>query len=231
VGSQRWRDLLFVHWPVPADRLRALLPAALALDTFEGVAYLGLVPFAMKDVRPLRGLPPLPTAAAFPETNLRTYVRHQGEPGVWFFSLDAASTLAVAGARLRFGLPYFRADMELVRAGESVRYRSHRRWPGPRPATLELQYTVGAPLGPARPGTREHFLVERYVLFAQRRGALVRGQVRHSPYPLRQAQVGALVETLTSAAGLTHDDGRPPDLYSEGVDVDIFAPAVVRARA
>ena len=118
VMAMRWHDLLFAHWPIPAERLRALVPPQLELDTFAGSAWLGIVPFRMSRVR-LRGLPPLPGAAAFPELNVRTYVRHRGErPGVWFFSLDADQPLAVEGARRLFHLNYQWAEMSSTRAGE-----------------------------------------------------------------------------------------------------------------
>jgi uncharacterized protein YqjF (DUF2071 family) len=224
VGFQRWRALLFLHWAVPVDVLHALVPAPLAIDTFDGRAYAGIVPFAMSDVRPHRRLPPVPTATAFLETNVRTYVSHNGRSGVWFFSLEAASTLAVIGARAGFGLPYFRAAMTSSRDDAQIRYQSRRLWPGPRPATLELAYRIGAPLGPAQPGTLAHFLIERYTLFALRRGRLIRGEVRHTPYPLRAATVTTVSQSLLGAAGLPSDGARPPDLFSDGVDVDIFAP-------
>jgi uncharacterized protein YqjF (DUF2071 family) len=229
VGFQRWRSLLFLHWVVPLERLRALVPEPLAIDTFAGRAYVGLIPFAMSDVRPRRPLPPVPTARAFLETNLRTYVTHGGQPGIWFFSLEAASSLAVLGARLSFGLPYFRARMTMAREEALVRYRSVRRWPRPKPAGLDVAYTVRDPLGAAQPGTLEHFLVERYTLFARRRGRLLRGQVRHTPYPLRRAEVITLDETLLAAAGLPSDGERAPDLYSDGVDVGICAPELLRS--
>jgi uncharacterized protein YqjF (DUF2071 family) len=227
VGFQRWRSLLFAHWPVPPACVARLVPSPLTVDTFAGSAYVGVVPFAMTEVRPWRRLPPVPTAAAFLEANVRTYVSLDGRAGVWFFSLDAASTLAVLGARAGFGLPYHRARMSFSCEAGSVRYRTRRLWPGPRPATLDCRYTIGARLEGARPGSLEHFLVERYTLFAARANrCLIRGEVRHRPYPLRQVTVDALDETLLAAAGIDAGERgpRPPDLYSDGVDVDIFAP-------
>jgi uncharacterized protein YqjF (DUF2071 family) len=236
-GFQRWRALLFVHWEVPAATLRALVPASLEIDTFENRAYVGLIPFAIPEARPPSPLPPVPTAARFLETNLRTYVKANGQPGIWFFSLEAASTLAVLGARAAYGLPYFRAQMSstagdggsTVIENQQIRYRSHRQWPGPRPADLQIDYSVGAPMGTAVAGTLTHFLIERYTLFVQRRAlGLMRANVRHEPYPLQQATVHAVNESLTRAAGLLALGRRAPDLFSPGVDVDILAPERVR---
>ena len=212
--------------------LRALIPAALEIDTWQGKAFVGLIPFDIPEVRPLRSLPPMPTAARFLEINLRTYVKHDGQPGIWFFSLEAESTVAVMGARAAYGLPYYRARMSMSprapATSTTVRYVSDRLWPGPRPAHLRIDYSVGEEIGAAAPGTREHFLIERYTLFAQRSFGLIRARVRHHPYPLRRASVHAVDETLTRAAGLLSLGRRAPDLYSEGVDVDIHAPERVR---
>ncbi len=234
LGSQRWRKLLFVHWEVAIETLRPLVPAPLAIDTFEGKAYLGLIPFDIPEIRPLRALPPIPTAARFLETNLRTYVVLDGQPGVWFFSLDAGSTLAVLGARATFGLPYFRARLTRQEDGRETHYTSRRLWPtGPASATaaLDLRYQVGDPIGPAIPGTLASFLVERYTLYARHPLlGLLRGQVRHPPYPLRQVTVGHLHESLTAAAGIDTLGPRAPDLFSDGVDVDIAPPRRAGAR-
>ncbi len=143
---QRWHDLLFAHWALPPEKLRPLVPRELQLDTFDGKACVGVIPFWMSGVR-LRGMPPIPTASTFPELNVRTYVRAPREPdkpGVYFFSLDAASVLAVLGARAGAGLPYFWADMKAERAGEEIRYRSFRRQ-SPRRAHLLARYR---PVGP-----------------------------------------------------------------------------------
>jgi uncharacterized protein YqjF (DUF2071 family) len=222
-GLQKWRSLLFVHWEIPVRVLAALLPPRLALDTFEGRAYVGLVPFEMHDVRPSRLFPAVPTARRFEEVNVRTYVHVDGrDPGVWFFSLDASSALAVLGARAFFHLPYWHARMSTHREGDRVSYRSNRRWEGDGPASLELEYEVGEDV-PVAAGTLEHFLVERYYLYAVTpRGALLRGQVHHVPYPVRRARVVELRESLLRAAGIDRPEARASELCSPGVDVEIF---------
>jgi uncharacterized protein YqjF (DUF2071 family) len=223
-GLQKWRSLLFVHWEVPVETLRALLPPRLEVDTFEGRAYVGLVPFEMHDVRPSRFLPAVPTAGRFEETNLRTYVHLAGrDPGVWFFSLDASSALAVLGARAFFHLPYWHARMHTQRTDDRIVYRSQRHWEGGSPATLDVQYDVGEELGSAVEGTFEHFLAERYFLYALTgSGALLRGQVHHTPYPLRRARIVELQESLVEAAGIRRPEERASELWSPGVDVEVF---------
>ncbi|AGP35709.1 hypothetical protein BE21_39055 [Sorangium cellulosum] len=232
-GFQRWRDLLFLHWETPASALRAVVPPALELDTFEGRAYVGVVAFTMRDVTPWWS-PSVPGISNFHELNVRTYVHREGrDPGVWFFSLDAAKALAVLVARAGWHLPYHRASMALEPRGGEVHYRSERRWPGPVPARFEARYRVGAPIdgGVAAPGTFEHFLAERYLLFASSRGALQVGQVHHAPYPLHRAEVSHVEESVVAAAGLPAPQGAPHVLFSPGVDVDVYAlrPAAPRA--
>ena len=223
-GFHQWRSLLFVHWEVPVDVLRAKVPERVAIDTFEGKAFVGLVPFTMMGIRPMRWAPPGPGVSAFHETNVRTYVHVDGVPGVWFFSLDAASSVAVRVARRFFHLPYFRAEMELARDGDGVRYTSKRLWPEPTPATLDLAYTIGDDAGPSEPGSFQHFLVERYFLYSVKRdGTLVRGQVHHTPYPVRRAAITRMEESFVAAAGIaTHGREAVSVLYSEGVDVEVF---------
>ena len=228
---QRWRDLLFVHWPVPEHRVRPLVPAALALDRHDGQLWITLIPFLIAESRPSWVPPAL--ANAFLEVNLRTYVRGpDGEPGIYFFSLEAASAVAVAGARLGFGLPYFLAAMSRHVAGDRIVYASRRRY-GP-PAELGVTWTVGEPWGTAAPGSREQFLIERYTLYVERRTGLYRGRVRHVPYPLRRAAIETLSETLLAAAGLPAPDGPALCQHSPGVDVEILplerAPGSAPAR-
>jgi hypothetical protein len=220
---QRWAELLFLHWPLPAGVLAERLPAGLELDTFDGTAYVGLVPFTMTGVRPAWA-PAVPGLSDFHEVNVRTYVHRQGrDPGVLFFSLDAANPVAVVIARALWKLPYNFARMSLARYGRVVHYASQRRWPGPRPAGCRIAYEPHGDPAPAAPGTLEHFLAERYVLYTSRRGRLYSGRVHHAPYPLQPALVSALDETLLAAAGLERPAGTPLMHYAREVSVEVFA--------
>jgi len=220
-GTQRWRDLLFVHWPVPEALVRPLIPDRLSLDTHDGVLYVGIVPFAMFDVRPswLPGFMDFD----FLETNLRTYVHLDGDaPGVWFFSLEAASWLAVQAAKTGFGLPYHHAAMTMLKENDETVYETIRR-SGSNPRFF-ARYTTGEYLGPSAPGTLQHFLLERYHLYAMQDGALKRGTVHHTPYPAHRATVLEVHDELMAAAGLPQPQGLPPVAhFSPGVDVEVFA--------
>jgi len=178
--TQRWRDVLFLHWAVGPEALQPLVP--LEIERFEGRAWLGVVAFEMTHTRML-GVP-MPRVL---EVNVRTYVKG----GVYFLSLDASNAFAVWLARAWYGLPYFRARMALAREGESVRYESRRKG-----AEFVARYAPAGPVAPARPGTLEHFLVERYALFAVRRGRTCRTQVEHEPWPLQTARVEVEACTL-----------------------------------
>lgn len=223
-GYQKWRDLLFVHWEVPAAALRPLVPPALAIDTYEGKAYLGLVAFRMHDVRPSRFLPRIGGEAGFGEVNVRTYVHHEGrDPGVWFLSLDAQSVLAVLGARAFFHLPYFHARIDTERQGDTITYRAHRHWAEGAPAGVDVRYEVGADAGTSDPASLQHFLVERYILYAMTpRGRLLHARVHHAPYRVRHARVLEMNESLVAADGLERPEPRASELWSEGVDVEVF---------
>ena len=189
IMTQIWHEVLFAHWPLDPSVMRALVPAALELDTFEGQAWLGLVPFRMTDVRP-RGTPPLPGLSRFPEMNVRTYVVANGIPGVYFFSLDAGRALAVALARRFFHLPYFHARMRSTRAGESIEYESYRHRPRAPAAQFVARYRPLSAAAYAQCGTRDYWLTERYCLYASgRRGQLYRGDIHHRPWPLQSAEL------------------------------------------
>lgn len=226
---QRWEHLLFLHWPVPSESIARMLPPGLEVDTFGGRAYVGLVPFTMRGVRP-RGLPAVRWLSDFHEVNVRTYVHAGGrDPGVWFFSLDAESRIAVRLARLWYHLPYSFAAMHLGVGstaadghGPEIEYRSERKGPGPRPASCRLTYRPAGEPDPARPGTLEHFLIERYILYAQARGSLYSGRVHHDPYPVQAAELLDLQEDLVAAAGVEPTGGAPLVHYARGVRVEVF---------
>lgn len=197
----RWEDLLFMHWAMPLESLRALLPKGLKLDLFQGNAWLGVVPFRMCATR-LRFLPTLPRTGSFPELNVRTYVRHGDKPGIWFFSLDAASRLAVHTARRFFHLPYFHARMSASYEDNRICYRSQRSHQEAGPAEFRARY---GPLGDVRrstPGSLAHWLTERYCLYsADADGGLWRGDIHHEPWPLQDAEAELEHNTMTRPLG------------------------------
>jgi uncharacterized protein YqjF (DUF2071 family) len=195
-----------MHWPVPADALRSLVPSGLDVDTYEDRAWIGVVPFRMTDVAP-RGVPAVPAASAFPEINVRTYVRMAGRAGVWFLSLDAANRLAVATGRRLFHLPYHHAAMTCRMVNGVVRYRSVRATVPD--AAFKARYRPVGPVAAPEPDTLEHWLTERYVLFALRgsRG-LFRADVHHVPWPLQPAEAEVETNTMLEPFGL-RAEGRP----------------------
>jgi len=215
VMRQRWAGLLFLHWPVDAAMIGGRLPRGLHVDTFGGTAWLGVVPFFMKRVRPV-GLPPVPGISWFLELNVRTYVHDaEGNPGVWFFSLDCNQALAVEIARRAFHLPYLHAEMDSETSGTQIHYRCRRKSPDAGEAVFE--YETPADPRPAVEGSMEWFLVERYLLFsADRAGRLFRGRVHHAPY-----QIAPAVCTRWSAEPLRLD----------GFPVPAEAPASMLAAA
>jgi uncharacterized protein YqjF (DUF2071 family) len=227
---QQWRDLLFVHWPIRPEALRALVPPQLELDLFDGTAYVGLVPFTMTGVRPV-GLPAVVGLSSFHETNLRTYVRlADRDPGVWFFNLEAANSIAVRLARRLFHLPYHYARMFMEhepnpRATEAmtILYAGVRRWPGPLPASYAVRATAVGPVRQAQPETVEHFLVERYILYTLWETRLFQGRVHHTPYPLQSARILSLDETILAAAGIMRPETTPIAHFASGVNVEVFA--------
>ncbi len=220
-GTQRWRNLLFLHWAVDPEELRGLVPASLELDPLEVEGrgpefYVGVVPFRMHQIRPSWW--PHAWAFNFLECNVRTYVHHQGEPGVYFFSLDANSRLAVMAARLGWSLPYYYARMSEDMPDGAIRYRVDRGG-----ASLDVRYRVDSRLPESGPETEEFFFLERYLLFTERRGQLLRGQVYHTPYPAYSAEVLHVDESLLAAAGVSVEGAPAYVHYSPGVDVEVFS--------
>jgi uncharacterized protein YqjF (DUF2071 family) len=222
--AQTWHDLLFAHWPVDLAALRRLLPPQLQIDTCEGQAWLGVVPFRMTGVR-LRGTPALPWLSAFPELNVRTYVTCGGKPGVWFFSLDAGNSLAVAIARVWFHLPYFRARMSCVEADGWIHYQSERTHRGAPAGLLAGQYRPVGEVFSARHGTLGHFLTERYCLYtADAHGRIIRGEIHHPPWALQVAEAEFTVNTMSEAAGVALPARKPLLHFSRRQDVVVWRP-------
>ena len=218
-----WRDLVFLHWPVPAAALQRLLPPGLEVETCEGSAWLGVVPFRMARTR-VRWLPPIPTTAAFPELNVRTYVRRGDRRGVWFFSLDAASRITVEAARATFRLPYYRAAMTCGSNGSMIVYASERTDRRGPPARFAARWCHGSSSAPAAPGTLAHFLVERYCLFSAGRDGRVRcGEIAHAPWRLMSASVELGVCDMTRLLGLELPDCAPYALMAEPLRVAAWA--------
>ena len=224
-----WHDLLFMHWPVSESVLRPLVPPALALDAFDGSAWLSITPFRMSGVRP-RFLPSVPLLSNFPELNLRTYVTAGGKPGIWFFSLDAHNPVAVRLARAAFHLPYFDAKMSCDVAGDEVRYRSVRTHRGASRAELAARYRpVGEPFE-SRTGTLEDFLTERYCLYgADRKGRVLRGDIHHHPWPLQGAEVEIETLAMTEQIGVALSQTEPILHFSRRLDTLAWPPQRVDA--
>jgi uncharacterized protein YqjF (DUF2071 family) len=218
---QDWRSLTFLHWRYPPEIVQERLPAGLSVETFDGDAWVGLIPFLMDRVR-APGLPPLPWLSRFPETNVRTYVRGpDGRTGIWFFSLDAARLPAVLAGRLGFGLPYVWSAMSVRRVGNAVAYRSRRRWPGPRDAVCDAQVAMGEPIPMAEVRPLDEFLTARFRLYSIFADRLVAADAEHPPWQLRRARVAHLEQNLLQVAGLPAPRGEPLVHASDGVSVRI----------
>jgi uncharacterized protein YqjF (DUF2071 family) len=223
VMFQQWRHLTFLHWRYPADVVQALLPAGLTVETTDGAAWVGLIPFRMVGVR-APGVPALPWLSRFPETNVRTYVRGpDGRTGIWFLSLDAARLPAVVTARAAYGLPYFWSDMAVGVSATTLTYRCRRRWPGPRGARCDADVVLGDPLAPAEVGPLDDFLTARFRLYSRFAGRLVTAEAEHAPWPLHRGQVTRLDQTLVRSAGLPDPSGDPLVHVSSGVSVRVGA--------
>jgi uncharacterized protein YqjF (DUF2071 family) len=215
---QSWRDLLFAHWPVEVGALRRFVPPPLEVQEREGTSWIGLVPFRMTGVM-RRPLPDLPWLSAFPELNVRIYVEHAGKAGVWFLSLDATNPLAVWAARRYFHLPYYQARIAIRPAGDGFQYQARRRGAG---SVLRASYRPTSTPYESRPGTLEHWLTERYCLYAQAPdGSLWRNEVHHAPWPLQAAEAEIVEETYLSGHGVTVA-GQPLLHFARRIDVIVW---------
>jgi uncharacterized protein len=232
--KQTWNDLLFAHWPIPFAELRPLVPEGLMLDTFDAQCWIGVVPFWMSGIR-ARGLPAMPGFSRLPELNVRTYVTYGGKPGVYFFSLDITSHLAVAGARTFYHLPYFHAAMDCREEGGRILYSStrdetrsfrSRRGRG-RPPLHQPAEFVGSyrPIGPPRirdKGSLEDFLTARYCLYTVHENQIYRCDIHHLPWPLQDAETSIERNTMAAAAQVALPESLPLLHFSKTLEVLIW---------
>jgi uncharacterized protein YqjF (DUF2071 family) len=216
---QTWAELLFIHWEVPVEALRPLIPSELAIDTYEGSAWIAITPFTIPMLRPIF-VPALPGISSFHETNVRTYVYRNGVPGVWFFSLDANSNFNVLAARTFYRLPYKSAGIRMDKVDRRVSYSLER--PATQRARLRAEWTVGEELPQARVDSLEFFLTERYFLYTADGNDIYRCQIHHSTWPLQSAELHLLETDLLSAAGIREPQD-PPLVFAGGpVDVEVW---------
>lgn len=221
VMYQRWHDLLFMHWTVSLELLRPHIPLSLEIDTFEGQAWLAVVPFRMSHIHP-RGLFPVPWLSAFPELNVRTYVIRDGKPGVWFFSLEAANPIAVSIARNWFKLPYFNARMNCVESSTGISYSSHRTHRNAPSCDFVGKYKPITDVAIPKPGTLEYFLTARYCLYtADKSGRVYRGEIDHEPWRLQVAEAGVETNTMAEPIGVKLV-GEPLLHFSKRIDVKVW---------
>jgi len=218
VMAQTWEDLLFAHYRVSAEAVARLVPQGLEIDQHDGSAWIGVTPFVITGFR-LRGTPPLPGVSTFPEINVRTYVTAEEKPGIWFFSLDTSSRLAVEAARRWYKLPYFHAAIDVRRRGETLEYASDRI--GEPERRFDARYRPSEETFAAQAGSLEHFLTERYCLYAIDRGRLHRADIHHPPWPLQPAE-GEIAANTMPPPGLELPPERPLLHFSRRQDVVIW---------
>lgn len=224
IMSQVWHDLAFLHWPVDCESLRPHVREPLEIDLYENKAWLGVVPFWMSGIR-LRGMPPLPLLSRFAELNIRTYVRYRGRPGVLFLTLDAPIALMNCVARRWFHLPYRQARMSVRWTDSGVSFTSHRIEHGFPDADFSASYAPCGPAVDARPGTLDHWLTERYCLFAPRGpGRLMTADITHHPWPLHRASATIHANTMTHGLGIRLPDVPPLVHFSKRIRALIWRP-------
>jgi len=221
IMHQTWQNLLFLHWPIDPALLRPLIPERLEIDTYDGKAWIGVTPFAMTDVH-LTSLPPIPGLDSLLELNVRTYVHHDGKPGVWFFSLDASKLIPAMAARILFMLPYYKADMQFTQQ-ESEMHFSSRRVIG-REARFDARWRTGIQLRDPDIDSLAFFLVERYCLFAGSDESLAITRIYHHPWILDEVLGLEQQSTMIAALDLPEPSDAPLAHFSRSLSVDIWEP-------
>jgi uncharacterized protein YqjF (DUF2071 family) len=218
-----WDELTFLHWRYDAGAVQRLLPQGLTVETIDGSAWVGLVPFFLRVGLP--GVPSVPWLTRFAETNVRTYVTSaDGARGIWFFSLDAARLGAVLTARATYRIPYFWSKMSIEHTGARIQYRCRRRWPGPRGTRSNVVVDLGDRYEPDELAELDHFLTARWSLYSAPWSGLHRALAFHDPWPLHRGRAVLVDDELVRAAGLPEPTGEPLVHYSPSVQVRIGWP-------
>jgi uncharacterized protein YqjF (DUF2071 family) len=229
IMQQTWKYLLFLHYKVPFNVLRNLVPEQLELDTYRDEAWISITPFKMRNVR-FRGLPPIPSAYNFLELNLRTYVKFNGKSGIYFFSLDTSSTLSALGARVVF-LPYFRAKMKME-IKDQFYFTSKRIFKFKAPAILKVKYRPGGTPLISKKGSLEEWLVERYCLFQDSLfGNFIEINIHHLPWNLQKAEVQMLANSLTEPFGFFIPDQQPLVHFAQNTNVLIWPAKLISLQS
>jgi uncharacterized protein len=220
----KWDELTFIHHRFEPFQVQRLLPPGLTVDTYEGQAWVSLVPFTMRITLPGDRVR-LPFIGRFPETNVRTYVTApDGTQGIWFFSLDAGSVLATLGGRGGYRLPYMWSDMSVVRRGDVMDYDCRRRFPGPRGAASQVTTVIGTPYRPDELTELDHWLSARWRLYSMMFGRLWGAHAVHEAWPMRQATLTRYDDSLVRASGLSYPSDEPIVQYADRVSVRIGPP-------
>jgi uncharacterized protein len=217
VMKQTWYDLLFAHWEIEPELLQPFIPSGLQLDTYQGKAWIAVVPFRMSGIR-LKYMPSIPYTSNFPEINVRTYVTYQGKPGVYFFSLDASNYLAVKVAKSFFHLPYYHSKIEVRSEGASIKYHSYRK-KSREEFRFKGNYQPISDVFHAERGSLEYWLTERYCLYTEKYNRLYRGEIHHPPWPLQQARAVIDENTMIDIKGFSSLHSKPLLHFAKRLDV------------
>lgn len=218
IMTQTWRDILFIHRPVAPAFIRQAVPDRLQLDTYEGTAWISVVPFYMSGIR-LRGCPPMPFTSRFPQLNVRTYVTYGARPGVYLFSADAANRIVGKLARLVYHLPYRYAEMEMTAQHAGVTYSS-RRENGTQ--AFRCRYKPVSEPYRSNEGTLEHWLTERYVLYTVNKRRVYRGAIHHPPWSLQKAEADIEQNTMIPPSIRPKEGASPLLHFAERQDVRLW---------
>ncbi len=224
IMHQTWQNLLFLHWPIDPAVLRPLIPSTLEIDTFDGQAWIGVTPFGMTDVR-LASFPAIPGLDSLLELNVRTYVHYAGQPGVWFFSLDASKLIPAMAARVMFMLPYFKAEMNFITSGNEFHFSSKRSIGAP--ANFQVRWKTGVRLRDPDVTSLAFFLTERYCLYAGDSQTLTQSRIYHHPWILDEAFVESLESNMISTLNLPEPGTPPLAHFSRSLNVEIWEPTPV----